>query len=760
MKGRELGVAPLAEAADSALLAGLDHLDQGVIVIGPDLLVRAGNRILTEIYGFPKGFIRAGTPMADVFRFLADRGDYGPGDPAVLVDELLNGIRMGRRSNAELRLGTGRIVEVRRTPLPDGGMIAVTTDVTERHEAAEVLRQSEQRFRDIAEIASDWFWEMDADLRFSYFSDRNREILGFDMAEIIGKRRTEVTPENVDGEKWRAHLDDLENRRPFRDFRYDIHPPGAEVRHISISGTPVFGTDGRFLGYRGVGRDLTRENAAETALKKSVSVLQATLNATADGILVVDLDRRAIQAFNQRFIDLFDVPEDLIAERDGWKLRDWIAGLAQEPEAFFADVERLYAEPDKEFHTVLRLKDGRIIERYSRAQYLGNEIIGRVISFRDVTEQTRTAEELQSQKTLLETVFRDVPDAMVLVDAERRIRLINPAFTRVFGHTQDQVEGRLTKILYADPGDYEHQGCTRYNMTAAEHLEPVIVSYRRKSGDVFPGETVGSPLKDPQETTIGFVCVIRDVGARLKAEQERLEALELAEEANRAKSAFLANVSHDLRTPLNAVLGFAEIIMQQLLGPVGHPKYIEYAEDIRDSGTYLLDLVNDLLDISTIEAGQRAIRPEPVSLGPLFEECVKAATARAAKGAAVTVDMEPLLPPLRVDRRALKQVVLNLLSNALKFTPEAGRIVITARRDGDSTVIAVADTGKGIPKENLKRITRAFERGQSSTYATADGTGLGLAIARALVEMHGGELTIESEVGKGTEVSFFIPDRP
>tara|TARA_R110002072_G_scaffold78584_1_gene182088 strand:+ start:3392 stop:5671 length:2280 start_codon:yes stop_codon:yes gene_type:complete len=757
MTGRKQKSAPPGEAPDNALLSGLDHLDQGVIVIGADLMVRAGNRILYDIYQFPEGFIRIGMPMADVFRFLAQRGDYGPDDPDAIVEYMLGLIRKGKRSNTEMRLGTGRIVEVRRSPLPNGGMIAVTTDVTDRHDAAEALRQSEQRFRDIAEIASDWFWEMDADLKFSYFSDRNRAMLGFDMATIIGKRRTEVTPENVDARKWQDHLDDLAAHRPFKDFRYDIRPPGADLRHISISGKPIFGPDGRFLGYRGVGRDLTRENAAETALKTNVSLLQATLDATADGILVSSLDRQ-LQAFNQRFIEMFAVPGDLIAARDGWKVRDWIASLAEEPDVFFADVERIYTEPDKEFRTTLKLKDGRIIERYTRPQYLGDAIVGRVISFRDATDQIRTAEELHSQKTLLETVFRDVPDAMVLVDADRRIRMCNPAFTRMFGYAVDDVIGRTAEFLYESDDVYKRDGCSRIEAAGDDILPPYIVSYRHKGGDVFPGETIGSSLRAKNNDIIGFIAVIRDVGARMKAETERLEALELAEAANRAKSAFLANVSHDLRTPLNAVLGFAEIIKQQLLGPVGHPKYVEYAEDIRDSGAYLLDLVNDLLDISTIEAGQRAIRRETIRLGPFFAECVKAATAQISRGATVSVDMDDKLPSIKADRRAMKQVILNLLSNSLKFTPPEGRIVITARRDGKRWLFSIADTGKGIPKESLKDITQAFELGQSSAYATADGTGLGLAIARSLVELHGGELTIDSEVGKGTEVAFFIPD--
>ena len=758
MPGRKQNGLLLEEAVGDALLSGLDHLDQGIIVIGPDLIIRAANRAHQEIFRFPDNFAAVGADMRLVYRYLAENGSLGPGAPDDIVAERLRRFAERDWGDDELHLPDGRIIDVRRSVLPDGGLVAVTTDVTEKRRDQFALQHSEQRFRDFAEIASDWFWEMDADLRFSYFSDRNREILGFDMASIIGMKRTEVTPENVDTEKWQAHIDDLEAHRPFKDFRYDINPDGKELRHISISGKPFFGAGGEFLGYRGVGRDLTSENAAETALKQNVSILQATLDATADGILVADLDRRGIQAVNQQFIEMFQVPDSLIISGDGWKLRDWIADLVEDPTSFHEDADKIFAEPEKEFRTRLNLKDGRVIDRYSRPQYLGETIIGRVISFRDMTDQIRTAEELQSQKTLLETVFRDVPDAIVLVDEERRIRLINPAFSRVFGCTNEEVAGQSTKTFYVDEDLWEARKELLYDDDFAENPVPAVIGYRRRDGEVFQGETLTSPLRDPQGQTIGFVAVIRDVSLRIQADQERLEALEMAKEANRAKSAFLANVSHDLRTPLNAILGFAEIIKQQVLGPVGHDKYLEYAEDIRDSGAYLLDLVNDLLDISTIEAGQRRIRPEPLDLKQFIPECVRAASGRAQNAAAIVSKLDDNLPALVADRRAIKQVLLNLLSNALKFTPPTGRITLSVRKDKERLRFSVADTGKGIPKESLKDIATAFERGQASAYATADGTGLGLAIARSLVELHGGELAIVSELGKGTVVSFDIPN--
>ncbi|MEQ8228280.1 MAG: PAS-domain containing protein [Rhodospirillales bacterium] len=747
---------------ETQLLSGLDYLDQGILIVGPDLIIRAANKAHQDIFGLPDGFATTGSDMRKVYTYLADKGNLGPGDPKKIVAERLKRFEDRNWGDDELHLPDGRIIEVRRTALPDGGMVAVSTDVTERRNAADALRTSEQRFRDIAEIASDWFWEMDADLRFSYFSDRNVEILGFDMSTIIGKKRTDVTPENVDSDKWQAHLDDMAAHRPFKDFRYDINPDGLRTRHISISGKPFFTPDGVFLGYRGVGRDLTRDNAAETALKENVSVLQATLDATADGILVADLERRAVQAVNQQFIEMFQVPDELISEGDGWKLRDWIAELVQDPTAYHMNVDKIFAEPEKEFRTQLVMKDGRIIDRYTRPQYMGETIIGRVISFRDITEQFRTAQELQSQKTLLETVFRDVPDAMVLADADSCVRMCNPAFTNVFGYEIDGVIGRTAEFLYENQDVYERDGCAR--IAAADDndqdSEPYIVPYRRKDGQVFPGETMGSSLRTDDGSIIGYVAVIRDVSARIKADQERREALEMAEDANRSKSAFLANVSHDLRTPLNAILGFSEIIKQQILGPIGHEKYIEYAEDIRDSGAYLLDLVNDLLDISTIEAGQRTIQPERIDLNQFIYECMKAATGRALNAALVTEDLADDLPALVADRRAIKQVILNLLANALKFTPATGHIVLKVRHDKERFRFSVIDTGKGIAKENLTRISAAFERGQTSAYSTADGTGLGLAIARSLIELHGGELIIESEVGKGTVVSFDIPGLP
>ena len=745
-----------AAAAVDALVSGLDHLAQGVMVIGPDHRIRAANQAQRAIFGFPKRLLKPGTEMADIYAFLAGKGAFGDADPAREVRKRLKALKDGTCKDEELALPDGRIVEIHRSSLPDGGLIAVATDVTEARRATRALAESEERLRDFADVASDWCWETDADLRFTFFSDRSRQTR--DLPMVLGSRRQDLTADDVDSDKWRAHLADLAARRPFREFRYGIRTKDGRVRHIAASGKPVFDAAGAFAGYRGVGRDVTPEQEAERRLQQSLSLMQATLDATGDAILVSDLETRRIVAWNRRLVEMFRIPDSLLANFDSRKLANWIARQSTDRKAFLADVERIFAEPHREFRTTLRLKDGRYIERYSLPQHMDGRIVGRVVSLRDVTGRETAVAELQAQKNLMETVFRDVPDAMVVADAARRITMCNPAFTRIFGFTPKETLGRTTAFFYRDEAEYRHQGRLRYHPGAPELLDPYVAIYRRKNGELFPGETVGSPVTGRDGRTIGFVAVIRDVSAREKAEIDRRAALQMAEEANRAKSAFLANVSHDLRTPLNAVLGFAEVMRQEMLGPLGHAKYKEYARDIQNSGEYLLALVNDLLDISTIEAGQRRLAPEPIDLDDLMGECLKAAAGRVpGASAAVTASVARRLPMLTADRRAMKQVILNLLSNSLKFTPPTGTITLGARRRAGRFEIWVRDTGKGIPPKNLTRITTAFERGQTHAYSTADGTGLGLAIARSLVELHGGTLRIESQVGKGTQVTVSLP---
>jgi len=245
-----------------------------------------------------------------------------------------------------------------------------------------------------------------------------------------------------------------------------------------------------------------------------------------------------------------------------------------------------------------------------------------------------------------------------------------------------------------------------------------------------------------------------EISERRRAEVNLRSAKEQAEVANRAKSEFLAMVSHELKTPLNAIIGFSDILHNQTLGPIGKDQYVEYAADIRDSGHYLLKIINDILDLSRIETGNLTLIEEKVDLVAVVQSAVRLIRPRA-DGAELTVETDLPAPGsliITADARALKQIMVNLLSNAVKFTPKGGRVSVRVAIEDEHPVMMVVDTGIGIPAHDLPRLCEPFVQVDTSLGRRFEGTGLGLALTKRLVDLHGGELILRSSVGEGTTV--------
>tara|TARA_R110000787_G_scaffold221535_1_gene330218 strand:+ start:21831 stop:23831 length:2001 start_codon:yes stop_codon:yes gene_type:complete len=365
------------------------------------------------------------------------------------------------------------------------------------------IQSGERRFADFADVSSDWFWETDSKLRFSYFSDRFEDITGVAPGALLGRTREQTGAPGSDPKAYAEMLQCLRDRKPFRDFENQRVKPNGETAYLAISGKPAFGQNGKFIGFRGTGRDITDE-------------------------------RRSREALNRALIE--------------------------------------------------------------------------------------------------------------------------------------------------------------------------------------------------------------------------------SEQVNQSKSEFLATISHEFRTPLNAILGFSEMFRAQYFGPLGSEKYAQYADDIHNSGKHMLALINDILDISAIEARKRPLHFEAIEISEIANDCARNFEYQCRKkNLTLSVDIPTTLPSFDADKRALVQILLNLMSNAVKFTEPGGAIVVSARVLNGDMVITVNDNGIGIAEDKLSRIAEPFFQTNSNPHIAQEGTGLGLSIITLLIEAHGGSLDIKSQLGKGSTVTVRLP---
>ena len=296
----------------------------------------------------------------------------------------------------------------------------------------------------------------------------------------------------------------------------------------------------------------------------------------------------------------------------------------------------------------------------------------------------------------------------------------------------------------------------RRRLTGQESVSHYEFRLQRPDGSIVWVDTAATLVKwDGQPASLSWLS---DITHRKRMEEELIKSKEAAEFANRSKTEFLANMSHELRTPLNAIIGFAEVIKDEMFGPVGLKKYCDYAKDIHNSGRHLLDLINDILDLSKLEAGKMALNEDEVALRTVIETCLTLVRNRAEKsGVLLVTEVEPLLPRLRCDERAVKQVLLNFLSNAIKFTPRGGQVTLQVRRVPDGIAVAVSDTGIGMNEHEVSVALSAFGQVDSKLARKHQGTGLGLPIAKSLIELHDGTLTVKSAPKAGTTMTAIFP---
>lgn len=623
------------------------------------------------------------------------------------------------------------------------------------------LEVSEQRFRHIAEAASDWFWEMGPDLRFSYFSDRAEEIVGVPRDFHIGKTRAELAGEDLRTEKWQRHLADLENHRPFKDFRFVRQGHDGRLQYLSTSGKPLFDDGGKFLGYIGVGSDLTPHVEAQEQVQLANERLAVAIEFLSELFFLWGPDDRLIMCNAQARRMNASIPDFI---KPGVSYEEHICAAVAEnliPEAVGQEqawcAERIakHKNPDGPFE--LRRQEDKWL--LVNEQKLDD---GTIITLAtDISEVKRHEEELAQSEQRLQDFADTAADWFWEQDKDLRFTYMSLANEGISGMTANAHYGKTRRET--NPMGVSEEQMRQHEELLATHqpFEDFRFFRIRPDGVKVFLSTSGRPVFDEKGEFTGYRGVGRDITELVAAEERVRAERDRAEAANRAKSDFLARMSHELRTPLNAILGFSQVIRDETFGAVGHEQYRDYAGDIHRSGQHLLSLINDLLDLSKIEAGKLVLEEELLDVGAIVDDMLRLfkGTAEDA-GLALEARVAPGLPGLLADSRAVRQMITNLVSNAVKFTASGGRVTVSAEREDAGLVIHIADTGSGFEPGDLELVLQPFGRVDQPTVRTVDGTGLGLPIVKSLIESHGGLLHLVSEPGEGTDAMLrFPPER-
>jgi two-component system cell cycle sensor histidine kinase PleC len=453
----------------------------------------------------------------------------------------------------------------------------------------------------------------------------------------------------------------------------------------------------------------------------------------------------------------------------------------------FKLAEQIVAREIDNIDLVFRMRhgDGHWVWVRARAQVIDPDaadiqLIGIAV---DITEQRHLAARSEAADLRLRTAIESVNESFVLWDASGRLVMCNTKYLQDNGLSErdtlpgvlrEELEERMTAFAserrLANPNG--PRGGATYERQLADGRWLQVNELKTRDGGTVSIGTDITLIKQHQDKLMEgerrLMANLHDLSQARRNEEERTRELvdlnrkyirekERAEAANRAKSEFLANMSHELRTPLNAIIGFSELMGSKLFGPLGSPRYEEYANDIHSSGKHLLGVINDILDMSKIEAGQFSMDREVIDLNPLMSETVRVISLQAAQKSITVETKIAEAMTLVADRRAIKQIVINLLSNAVKFTGQGGRILVRVRKVADSMMLTIQDNGCGIPTEALRKLGRPFEQVQNQFSKNHTGSGLGLAISRSLAELHGGALKIRSREGAGTIVCVRIP---
>ncbi|MBV8812997.1 MAG: PAS domain S-box protein [Verrucomicrobia bacterium] len=505
-------------------------------------------------------------------------------------------------------------------------------------------------------------------------------------------------------------------------------------------------------------------------LPYALAVARRTLEATADGLVAVD-DQDRIVSWNTKFLEMWGIPPDLIATRDAKRVRALISARLKDSANYLTRINEITGTTAKSFD-LLELSDGKIIERYSEQISFDGSVVGRVWSYREVTDRYQA--DLISVR--LAAIVDNSDDAIVGKDLNSIITSWNQGAERIFGYTADEMIGTsIKRIIPPERQGEEDEILARLRRGERyDHFETVRVT---KDGRRLDVSLTISPIRDASGKIIGASKIARDISDRKRTEAALREAQQIAEAVNaergklleseraartaaerasRTKDEFLATLSHELRTPLNAILGWATTLRT---GGFRDQELVQGLEAIERNARVQGQIVDDLLDMSRIISGKVRLEVQRVDLPAVVAAAIETVRVSAdAKGIRLQTVIDPLNVTISGDPNRLQQIFWNLLSNAIKFTPKAGRVQILLERVDSHVEVSVIDTGEGVSPDFLPSLFDRFRQADASPSRRHGGLGLGLSIVKHLVELHGGTVRAKSGgLGKGATFVVSLP---
>ncbi len=642
-------------------------------------------------------------------------------------------------------------------------------EVRSHEKTEQALQISELKYRQLVESVTDIIFETDAQGNFIYINPVAVRTIGAPHERIIGTHFLAFVRDDYRKKVGYFYQQQAKNRLADTYLEFPIVTPVG--REIWVGQNLHLVTEaGEVVGGRGVARDVTARVKVEQDLSRERALFELFMENIPDHIYFKDLDSKFLRVNRAQATWLgLDNPQKAVGRTDADFFTDEHAAAARRDEqAVIRSGQPVIREAEKETWP------GRRVTWAATAKFPLLDAEGRVAGTfgisRDVTDRKEAADRLRESEQRYRLLADNSNDIIWTMDMDFRFTYISPSVERLRGFTVEEAMAQSLEEALA-PASVEvalnvfAEELLLEGTAGADPLRSRILELEQtcKDGSTIWSEANVAFLRDENRRAIGLIGATRDISDRKRMAIEIVRAKEAAEAASRAKSEFLANMSHELRTPLNSIIGFSEMLELQHFGALGD-KQRQYVQRIYSSGHHLLQLINDILDLSKVEAGKMELELSRVEIPRLLETSLLMIKEKAAmRGVAVELQLDSSAAGLRLDadERKLKQILFNLLSNAVKFTNDNGSVAVEARRVGHELIVAVADTGVGIAPANLERIFEEFVQIKGEGRRERQGAGLGLALTRKLVGMHGGLIWAESEgLGLGSRFTFTVPIRP